>query len=79
MTNGPRKGTLLELENPSFPAIIIKDWLKQESSVDGKSREKLRKGVEYLHGLKVSPHSLLVSCKREGKTVITPWGNQITP
>lgn len=57
-----------ELESHYFLNIIIKDWIKKESSVDTKSRENL--GVEYSHDLKI------VSCKTE-KTVIIPRRNQM--
>ena len=36
--------------------------------MDAKSRGEILQEPEYLHGLKVSSHRLLVNCKREKKS-----------
>ena len=41
------------------------DWISQGSSIYAKSEEKFCFGTEYLYGLLVSCHRLLISCKEE--------------
>lgn len=58
----------------SFCNHHSKDWIRQEWSTDTKSKRKLWWLAGYLHGLKVSSHRLLISCKGLKKQKVTTEG-----
>lgn len=53
--------------NTSFCNLHVKDWIKQESSIDTKSKKEFWWGAGYLHSLEISPFRLLISYKERKK------------